>query len=162
MHKHQHALNFEIITEADIPKLTKVMTRSFDNDAQKHLNQEKGGPPGYDNGEFFQKWVIQDKRSTGYKIISNEQIVGGFLVWILESGENILGNIFIDPDYQDQGIGTRTWEFIETSYPNSNSWTLETPKWALKNHYFYEQKCGFRKINAREDSFIYKKEMRSN
>ena len=44
-------LIFEEATEQDIPDLTRVMTLAFDDDARKHLGQEKGGPPGYDNGE---------------------------------------------------------------------------------------------------------------
>ena len=43
-------LSFEQIAEADVPELTGVMTRAFDDDSQKHLGIEKGGPPGYDDG----------------------------------------------------------------------------------------------------------------
>jgi hypothetical protein len=75
MLKKQPVLTFETITESDIPALTEVMTRGFDDDAQKYLNQEKGGHPGYDNGEFLQKWVIQDKTSTGYKIIADDAFI---------------------------------------------------------------------------------------
>jgi hypothetical protein len=51
-------LVFEKAGEGDIPELTRVMTRAFDDDAQKHLGIEKGGPPGYDDGEFFRKWML--------------------------------------------------------------------------------------------------------
>jgi len=44
---------FDLINIEDLDELTEVMTRSFDDDSQKHLGVEKGGPPGYDNGEFF-------------------------------------------------------------------------------------------------------------
>ena len=101
-------LTFEEATEKDIPELTKVMTRAFDDDAQKHLGLEKGGPPGYDNGDFFRTWLLSYKESVGYKILSDGNVIGGTIVWILETKENFLGTIFIDPDYQDQGVGTRT------------------------------------------------------
>jgi N-acetylglutamate synthase-like GNAT family acetyltransferase len=76
-----------------------------------------------------------------------------------------LGTIFVDPDIQDRGIGTQAWKFIEATYPDMQSWKLGTPDWTAKNHYFYEQKCGFEK--GREDpvadregvSFIYWKRM---
>ena len=45
-------LSFTLMAESDIPDLTPVMTRAFDDDSQKHLGKEKGGPPGYDNGDF--------------------------------------------------------------------------------------------------------------
>jgi GNAT superfamily N-acetyltransferase len=161
MNSKQPDLMFEAIKKSDIPALTAMMTRTFDDDAQKYLKQEKGGPPGYDTGEFFEKWLLGFDESQGYKMMVGDQIVGSFIVWIFESGENILGSIFVDPDSQDQGIGTRTWQYIERMYPETKSWTLETPIWATKNHFFYEQKCGFQRIGKREDEYIYKKEMRS-
>jgi len=152
-------LRFEEIVEADLPELTAVMTRAFDDDAQKHLGKERGGPPGYDNGDFFRKWLLGYEESVGYKIIAGDSIIGGMIVWILEGGDNVLGTVFVDPAYQDRGVGTRAWQFVETRYPEARSWRLDTPNWATKNHYFYEKKCGFHKVDEREDAFVYRKEM---
>jgi GNAT superfamily N-acetyltransferase len=157
-------LSFETITESDIPELTRVMTRAFDDDAQRHLGQEKGGPPGYDDGGFFQEWLFPYEESKGYKVLLDGRIVGGLIVWILEDGDNILGTIFVDPDYQNRGIGTRTWEFVEATYPDTKSWKLHTPSYATSNHHFYE-KCGFVKVGEQPEegydwaSYIYRKEM---
>jgi GNAT superfamily N-acetyltransferase len=112
------SLSFEEMTEADIPELTKIMTRAFDDDARKHRGLERGGPEGYDDGEFFRTWLLPYKESVGYKILSEGQIIGGIIVWILPEGHNILGTIFVDPAYQDRGVGTRTWQFVETAYPD--------------------------------------------
>ena len=150
-------LVFEPITETDVPELTAVMTRAFDDDAQKHLGQEKGGPPGYDDGEFFRKWLFGYQESVGYKIIAEDKVIGGVIVWILEHGDNILGTVFVDPASQDPGVGTRTWQFIEATYPETRSWTLETPVWATKNHHFYEEKCGFHRVDVREDTVVYRR-----
>ena len=87
------SLTFEEATEADIPEMTMAMTRAFDNDAQKHLGLEHSGPPGYDNGDFFREWLLGYKESVGYKIIAEDQIIGGFIVWIFEHGNNRLGVI---------------------------------------------------------------------
>jgi GNAT superfamily N-acetyltransferase len=141
-------LAFKEIVEADIAELTKVMARSFDDDARKHLGVEKGGPEGYDNGDFFRKWLFGYEWSVGYKAISDSKIIGGTIVWIFDNGKNILGTIFVDPVYQDLGIGSRMWEFVESKYPDTKSWQLETPSFATKNHHFYE-KCGFRKIEVK-------------
>ena len=150
-------LRFEEIVQADLPALTDVMTRAFDDDSQKHLGVEKGGPEGYDNGDFFRKWLFGYEESVGYKVVFENKVVGAMIVWILEHGTNILGTIFIDPRYQDRGLGTRAWQFVETTYPDAHSWTLETPSWAKKNHHFYEYKCGFTKVKEEGDSFIYRK-----
>jgi N-acetylglutamate synthase-like GNAT family acetyltransferase len=133
--------------ERDIEGLTTIMTRAFDDDAQKHLGKARGGPEGYDNGDFFRKWLFSYKESEGFKIIHQEQVVGGIIVWNLPGGHNILGTIFIDPDFQDQGLGTATWQAIEAKYPQAKNWRLGTPDWATKNHHFY-QKCGFRKVDS--------------
>lgn len=144
-------LKYEIAVEKDIPELTKIMTITFDDDSQKFLGQEKGGPDGYDNGEFFKRWMIQEPSSTGYKIVFNNKLVGFFLVFIRDSDKNSLGTIFILPEYQDKGTGFESWSFIEKSFP-AKSWILDTPSWAVRNHHFYEKKCSFKKI--REQSFI--------
>jgi len=141
-------LSFEEVTEDDLPELTEVMTRAFDDDAQKHQGLERGGPPGYDDGEFFRTWLFPYEQSVGYKIVCAGQIVGGIIVWILPEGHNILGTIFVDPAYQDRGVGTQTWQFIEATYPETKSWRLATPPWATKNHHFYKVKCGFTQVDS--------------
>ena len=157
-------LTFHEIIEADIPELTAVMTRAFDDDAQKHLGQERGGPEGYDNGDFFRKWLFGYQESVGFKIMAAGKLVGGIIVWILPEGHNVLGTIFVDPAFQDKGIGERAWRFIEETYPEVKSWRLATPTWATKNHHFY-RKCGFSKVEsdtiipAEEGITIYRKEM---
>ena len=159
-------LSFLEMDEADIPALTPVMRRAFDDDAQKHLGQERGGPPGYDDGEFFRTWLLPYKESVGFKILSGDRLIGGIIVWILPEADNILGTIFVDPSYQDQGVGTRTWEFIEATYPDTKSWRLATPEWATKNHHFY-QKCGFARVESdplippEEGATIYRKTVMS-
>lgn len=152
-------LTFEEIVEADLPALTEVMARAFDDDSQKHLGIARGGPEGYDNGDFFHKWLCGYEESVGYKVLADDKIVGAMIVWIFGHGRNVLGTIFVDPAYQDRGVGTRAWQFVEAAYPDTQSWTLETPCWAKKNHYFYENKCGFSKVGEKDDSFIYCKEM---
>ncbi|MHA2347189.1 MAG: GNAT family N-acetyltransferase [Candidatus Hodarchaeales archaeon] len=155
-------LVFEEMLEEDIPKQTEIMTRAFDDDSQRHLGVEKGGPPGYDDGEFFRTWLLPYKESIGYNVLLDGTLIGGIIVWILPKGENNLGTIFVDPEFQNKGIGYQIWQFIEKTYPNTKSWTLGTPSWAISNHHFYK-KCGFTKIREEPmeghpgTSFIYQK-----
>jgi GNAT superfamily N-acetyltransferase len=156
-------LVFEVITDEDITELTHVMTRAFDDDTRKHLGVEKGGPEGYDDGEFFRRWLFSYDESRGFKILHQGRIIGGFIVWIYKHGKNVLGTIFVDPEHQDRGVGTRAWEFIEKTFPDTKSWKLDTPGYAEKNLYYYEKKCGFRKVKERETlehagtSLVYEK-----
>ena len=157
-------LSFVLMSESDITNLTPLMKRAFDDDTQKHLGKESGGPPGYDNGDYFRTWLLPYQESVGYKILAGEVLIGGIIVWILPEGNNILGTIFVDPAFQDQGVGFNTWQFIEDTYPETLSWRLGTPVWAIKNHYYYE-KCGFKQVDSdplippEEDSVIYRKEL---
>jgi GNAT superfamily N-acetyltransferase len=152
-------LRFIEMTEADIPALTAVMTRAFDNDAQKHQGRARGGPPGYDDGGFFREWVLGYEESVGYKVLLDDALVGCVIVWNMPDGHNFLGTVFVDPAYQDRGLGTRIWQWVETAYPDTKSWRLETPCWATKNHYFYEHKCGFDRVGEEGDSYQYRKDM---
>jgi GNAT superfamily N-acetyltransferase len=165
MTPNESELAFETITEADIPELTWVMTRAFDDDAQKHLSLERGGPPGYDNGGFFREWLFGYDQTDGYKVLRAGHVIGGVIVWILPDGHNVLGTIFVDPAAQDQGVGTRMWQFIETRYGETKSWRLTTPRWATKNHHFYAVKCGFVRVDSDpivgspEGEYVYRKDM---
>lgn len=152
------------ITKEDLPELTQAMTRAFDDDTQRYLGKEKGGPPGYDDGEFFKKWLFGYDECEGYKILVDDAIVGGLLVWIRKDGNYTWGNVFVDPAWQNKGVCRRAWKIIESLYPDAKSWTLGTPSYSKKNHRVYE-KLGFVKIREEQTaehsgtSFIYRKIM---
>lgn len=137
-------LSFEkLCQQEDIDLLTPIMKRAFDEDAKRHLNEDSGGPDGYDNGEFLRKWALHPD-SDAYKIFKNSQLIGAIIVWINDNNENFLGNMFIDPDLQDKGLGMIVWQFIESAYPDTVSWRTETPGFSKRNHHFYVNKCGFK------------------
>ena len=128
----------------DIPELTEVMTRAFDDDAQRHLGIPKGGPPGYDDGSFLQK-MISHENSRSYKALVDDHIVASITVYLDETGNNYLANMFVDPNYHRQGIGRVLIRFIDRAHPETKQWFLDTPKFALSNHRFYEGN-GFEKV----------------
>ncbi len=61
-----------------------------------------------------------------YKILVGDQIVGGVIVLRKRPREYELGRIFVDPDYQNQGVGTQAFEFLWQEYPLAKKWTLGT------------------------------------
>lgn len=155
-------IHFIRATEADIPVMTEVMTRSFNDDSQRFQGVPEGGPDGYNDGRFFQQWM---KTAECYKIMIGERVIGAFMVFkdYPEPGTNVMGTIFLDPDYQNQGIGTYTMEHIHQSFP-AKRWILDTPEWHTRNHSFYE-KLGYQKVSEREEPHagftlrIYQKDM---
>ena len=130
-------------TESDIEPVTPIMKRAFDEDSRRHLDGAEGGPPGYDNGDFLRKWALHPD-STSFTIRLEGKLVGAVVVWINGNGENFLGNIFIDPDYQDKGLGLKVWRLIERTFPDTKIWRTETPGFSRRNHHFYVNRCGFK------------------
>ena len=162
-------LQFRDFEETDVTLFTGIMKRAFDEDTRRHLGEASGGPPGYDNGDFLRKWALH-KDSTAYAIFKDDAqlgvtAIGGVIVWINGNHENFLGNIFVDPDFQDKGIGSLIWRFIEQKYPETRVWRTETPGFSKRNHNFYVNKCGFKIVKIEhpgdkyEESYIMEKEM---
>lgn len=150
---------FAIATPDDAPALTAIQKRTFDDDSRLYAGQPVGGPPGYDSIE----WQIRIMRqAVYYKILAGERIIGGLIVFNLGDGHYELGRIYIDPDYQNQGIGTLALRFVEHTYPQARIWTLDTPDWAYRNHHFYE-KMGYVRVREGDGCgvrlFFYQKDM---
>ena len=160
----QNQLTLKRISEADVPAMTEIMKRAFDEDTRRHLGKESGGPTGYDNGDFIRKWYLSSG-SQAFKILLDGRLIGGLNLFINENKENYLGNIMIDPSCQDHGYGTAVWKLVEQMYPDTVKWSTDTPGFSRRNHNFYINKCGFKVIRIEspkdqyEGSYIFEKEM---
>jgi GNAT superfamily N-acetyltransferase len=149
-------LDISPLLAEDVSSLIQPMTFAFDDDAFVHLGQEKMGPPGYDDGSFLTEYAINNGDSKAFKLVADGQPVGAFIVWWNPNGTSVLGNIFVDPAYQGKGIGTQAWAYIEQHFPTL-TWRLDTPNWSTRNHRFYEQQCGFIKVDEQREGVIYEK-----
>ena len=49
---------------------------------------------------------------------------------------------YINPDFHNKGIGTRSFELIKARYSKAKKWTLDTPVWNVRTKRYYE-KLGF-------------------
>ncbi len=143
------ALRIVPLQAGDVDALTDVMTRAFDDDARRHLGVPKGGPPGYDTGEFLLEHGF-DPRARAFVAALEGRPVGAIIAFPREDGRHVLGGLFTDPDVQRRGIGAALFAHVEAAIP-ARSWTLETPAFAASNHRFYTEKCGFRKAGERAD-----------
>ena len=136
-------LNFRKFETNDVDLFIQIFKKAFDKDTRIHLNEEEGGPPGWENGDFLRKWYLHTN-CTAYAVFKDDKPIGGFALWIMENNENFLGNIFLDPDLQDKGIGVKIWKYIEFKYPETKIWRTETSGFSTRNHHFYVNKCGFK------------------
>jgi GNAT superfamily N-acetyltransferase len=157
-------LQFRHFEATDVELFTNIMKRAFDEDTRIHLGNESGGPPGYDNGDFLRRWALHPD-STAYAIFKDGAPIGVVIVWIRDNHENFLGNIFVDPDLQNKGLGLLIWRFIEQKYPETRVWRTDTPGFSKRNHNFYVNKCGFKIVriehpgDQEKESYLLEKEM---
>ena len=122
----------------DAKALALISRQAFDNDV--HFGAPgPGGPPGYQSD----RWQIRMMRiGKYYKVLADNRIIGGFIIFPRRPGHYELGRIFIAPGFQNQGIGTQAFEFMWTEFPIAQRWMLGTPAWNLRTRHFYK-KVGF-------------------
>jgi GNAT superfamily N-acetyltransferase len=134
-------IQFRKARPSDAEALAQASERAFHSDI--HCGAPGiGGPPGYKSAE----WQARTMRfAEYYSILAGERIVGGTIVFRKRTREYELGRIFVDPDVQNQGIGTRAFAFLWETYPLAKRWTLGTPAWNRRTRHFYK-KVGFVEI----------------
>jgi RimJ/RimL family protein N-acetyltransferase len=132
------SIHLEKARPGDANTLAQISERAFHNDIH-YGGSGTGGPPGY-NLDGWQRRTM--KVGDYYKILVADQIVGGVIVFRKRTREYELGRIFIEPDYQNQGVGTETFALLWQEYPLAKKWTLGTPAWNQRTRHFYK-KVGF-------------------
>lgn len=148
----------------DAEKLTEIKKRTFDEEMKKWFpNQENVidyniQPPGYSSIEMT-KYMI--RKLEYFKILQDKEIVGGIIITISGMSYGRIDRIFIDPNYQGKGIGSRVINLIEDEFPNVRIWDLETSGRQINNHYFYE-KMGYRTTFETEEEYSYLKKIETS
>lgn len=131
-------IRFEKAKSGDAADLARISERAFHSDV--HCGAlAPGGPPGYN----LAAWQARMMRQADYfKVVVEDEIVGGLIVLRKGPRRYELGRIFVDPDWQNQGVGTQAIEFLWEQYPLAKCWTLGTPEWNRRTRHFY-RKVGF-------------------
>ncbi|MBK8027499.1 MAG: GNAT family N-acetyltransferase [Chloroflexi bacterium] len=150
------SVTFERAHLSDAETMVQVQIASFHYDSVLYPGVEEGGPPGYDSVDVMRQKINEDEC---FKILYEDRCVGGIVVFDMGDGHYHLDVIFLDPAYQNYGIGTYAMQFIEQIFP-ARLWTLDTPQWAVRNQHFYE-KFGYRIVSEHEHDgtplFAYEK-----
>ncbi|EJR04773.1 acetyltransferase [Bacillus cereus MC118] len=95
-----------------------------------------------------------------FKVIMDEEIVGGIIVTISGKSYGRIDRIFVDPKHQGIGIGAQVIDFIEEEFPSVRIWDLETSSRQINNHHFYK-KMGYETIFETEDEYCYVKKIKT-
>jgi GNAT superfamily N-acetyltransferase len=125
----------------DARLLASVSKRAFDDDVH-YGAPGPGGPTGYDS----EAWQRRMMRYGEYYVMAREgEVIGGMIVFRKEPRCYELGRIFIDPQWQNQGIGSEAFQFLWKRYPLAKRWSLGTPQWNKRTRHFYG-KVGFTEV----------------
>ncbi len=127
-----------VAEEDDAKRLAEICKKAFDTDVDVGAPGQ-GGPPGYDSPKAQVRLMgFMDY----YKILLDDDTVGGVIVGSVGEGHKVLERIFVDPDLHNRGVGTRAMELVMGLYHKVRLWTLGTPEWNVRTEHFYE-KLGF-------------------
>jgi GNAT superfamily N-acetyltransferase len=151
----------------DADKLALASKSAFENDIHYGApspDGRGGGPPGYQSPSWQRRMM---RAGQYYKILVDNQIMGGLIVLPGAIREYQVGRIFIHSDFQNQGIGTQAMDFMFGEFPLAKTWTLGTPAWNQRTRHFYE-KVGFEQVETRYDpqagwdGILYRRATRSS
>ena len=157
-------ITIEKATITDAEKLTEIKKRTFDEEAKKWLPNHDDvidyniQPPGYSSIEMT-KYMIRELEY--FKVLQDNEIIGGIIITISGKSFGRIDRIFVDPNYQGKGIGSRVINLVEEEFPNVRTWDLETSSKQINNHYFYE-KMGYRTTFESEDEYGYQKKIETS
>jgi RimJ/RimL family protein N-acetyltransferase len=132
---------FEPASESDAEPLAEVSRRAFEHDVY-YGAPGLGGPPGYNSPAWYRQTI---KQGRFFKVLEQDRLIGGFVLFRLEDGSVELGRAFLKPECQNMGIGGELLHFAEGVFPDTERLVLDTPTWNLRTQYFYE-KNGYVKI----------------
>jgi GNAT superfamily N-acetyltransferase len=125
----------------DAETLALVSKRAFDDDVH-YGAPGPGGPPGYDSSAWQRRMM---RLGDYYAIEESGRVIGGIIVFRKEPRCYEVGRIFVEPDCQNQGIGSEAFLFLWKTYPLAKRWSLGTPQWNKRTRHFYA-KVGFTEL----------------
>jgi GNAT superfamily N-acetyltransferase len=79
-----------------------------------------------------------------HAILHAGETVGG-IVAFRRGDECHLGRIWVDPAVQGRGIGRAAIEWLHAEFAQARRWTLDTPRFAIRNQKLYES-LGYRRV----------------
>lgn len=80
---------------------------------------------------------LEDPATDYYLVLEGEEPIGGVRTVAIEQGRRV-SPIFILPERQGHGVGSRVIELLEERYPEAQRWTLDTIRQETGLVRFYE------------------------
>ena len=135
LNEQKHMLSMSKAILADAPVLRNIAISAFTDDEQYKPSWAKtGGPPEHDSIQKHKEWMqIHDY----IKCEKEGEIVAGCIVKHKGKHGEIFG-LFVKSDSMRQGIGSHLLQYVLSTNPKIERWSLETPDYSTRNHTFYE------------------------
>ncbi|QSH41300.1 GNAT family N-acetyltransferase [Lentisphaerota bacterium ZTH] len=135
----------------DAIMLAAIAKRAFDTDCLSEEPDADTVPEGYSDPDWYRD--LNTDKEQCMVILKDDKIVGGVVV-SEEKQENWLERIFIDPEFQQMGIGSYAIDKVENDfYPESKVWKIDSPVNNRGPHEFY-MKNGFIKEGLLDDNWL--------
>ena len=145
-------MNLELkkIQLPDIEFFQQKMVESFQSGVLERFGDLSAAPipPEDDLSQSLKKantalWAIMlDGVPAGATVISKAAAPGKYSLDLL----------FIFKEYINRKIGFKTWQLIESTYPEAKIWETHTPYFERRNIHFYVNKCGFKIVEFFNES----------
>lgn len=136
LHDHRNHIKLDIkkANVHDASAIQYIEKKAFDEDIIRY--GDRTDCPANENMESIR---LKIQMHDYYGIYENDKLIGAADVRTNETENTChLARIFIDPRYQNLGIGKKVMIMLESLYPNAKRWSLDTPFKNLRNHHFYE------------------------
>lgn len=99
--------------------------------------------------ESILKLLYKINKNLHYSIFLEHRMIGAAELRLDSETECYINRIFLVPEFQNQGWGTKIIEYFEEQFPHVTKWTLCTPHKSYRNHHFYE-KLGYKKVGEHQ------------
>jgi len=138
--------------------LLNIQKEAFQSDLKKYKDYDTS--PAAELLDFF-KYKIN--HSFHFTIFLNGKIAGGICIVKITDIHYRLVRIFLSPNLQNRGLGSKILTQMENKFPQAKVWSLDTPKDNERTRHFYE-KFGYKKtkenkINNRLTLIEYEKKI---
>lgn len=132
--------NIELIvaTKEDAKEIRDLLCIVYEDELNRWFrdNEDELYIPGYTSVEM-QEYHTWDNKY--YKIMNDSKIIGVLLVSTTGREHGRIDRLYILPDHQGNGTGSKVLALLEALYPEVNLWTLDTTQFSKRNHHFYEK-----------------------
>jgi N-acetylglutamate synthase-like GNAT family acetyltransferase len=138
-------MKIELATLEDAERLWEVQKAAFYEYIEKYGHFEDNP---YDMTFDRIKFNINYHLGKYYKIIKDDQIIGGVFGFLLDRDDMMkIAQFYLLPDYQAQHLGEEALKYVLDIHQEIKVWVVDTIYQETRNIHFYE-KLGFQMVDV--------------